>query len=173
MTDEAIKKIYDNTINIVLNEIDEESKESISYFYYEYLNEIYKKIDIKNINIEKAIQIFSNLELLKWKNMSAIVKKMELIKDEALDNIRAISSIALNFAKQKVETRNRNEENTCDTLDKEKADKYIQKLNTYLSQVKDYNKQLANYYVSEGIMDLNFASGKTNYTSLRIGRIIR
>lgn len=173
MTDETIKKIYANTVKFVLNGIDEESKELISYYYFSYLYKIYKNFDIKNRNVEKVIQIFSNLEISKWQNMNAIAKKEELIKDNAFESIKAISGIALDYAKQKINTRDINNENMQDTLDRKKADEYINELNAYLQQVKDFNKQIAIYYVSEGIMDLDFASGKTKNTSLRIGRIIK
>ena len=33
-----------------------------------------------------------------------------------------------------------------------------------------YNKELAEYYISEGNMDFKYASGQTDCTSLRIGR---
>ena len=50
------------------------------------------------------------------------------------------------------------------------AEKYINRINELLPLVQEYNKQLASWYVSEGSMDLLYACGKTDNTSLRIGR---
>ena len=46
-------------------------------------------------------------------------------------------------------------------------------LNTYYEQVREFNKQIANYYVSEGSIDFQYASGITENMSLRIGRMKR
>ena len=95
------------------------------------------------------------------------------LSDEVLDDIKFISSLAFKLAEQKVNSRDVNGENMQNTLDEGTANKYIEALNTYLSQVQDFNKQVAEYFVSEGIVDLQFASGITSNMSLRIGRIIK
>ncbi len=173
MTDESIKKMYANTINVVLDGIDEESINLIKNAYYTYLYDNYRNFDIGNRNIENVIKIFSDLEITKWKDMSIIDRKTVLLSDEVLDDIKFISSLAFKLAEQKVNSRDVNGENMQNTLDEGTANKYIEALNTYLSQVQDFNKQVAEYFVSEGIVDLQFASGITSNMSLRIGRIIK
>ncbi len=170
MNEEVIKKIYDKTKDVVINFVDEELQFLLENAYYEYLVENYGNFDLQEKNIDDVVKIFADLEISKWSNMSIDNRKSELLKDEAFENLRYISNVALKYAEQKVNSRDINGENMQNTLDEETANKYIEALNTYLPQVQDFNKQIADYFVSEGIMDLEFACGRTNYMSLRIGR---
>ena len=166
MTEEIIKKIYKNTISTVLENIDSEVVNDLCAAYYEYLLRNYSNFDTKGKNEEEVITIFSQLEKSKWSNMNSGMKKSELLKDEAFEHIKYISGMGLKYAQERVV------KNSV-VLDAETADKYIDLLNEYLPKVQKFNVFIAQNYVSEGIMDLQFASGKTNDMSLRIGRMIK
>ena len=55
--------------------------------------------------------------------------------------------------------------------DESELNQNIDILTTLLPKVRGFNKNLANLFVFEGIIDFEYASGKTQNTSLRIGRI--
>lgn len=174
MKKEDISKIYNVCINTVLNGVDGDIKNEIAVGYYNYLMNTYSDFDISNItvSVSQALDLLIDLENSKWNNATVSIKKLEFIKDSALDNIKRISGIAHKYATKKINITDINGNLVSNTLDEETADKNIELLNNYLLQVKDFNKELANIYVSDGILDFEFACGRTNYVSLETGRQI-
>ena len=97
-----------------------------------------------------------------WKNKSLEQRKSELLRDEAKENIISASNTALEMAKERIkEGKIQTDEELYNRL------KNVLKDTT---KIKEFNKKKVEEDVSEGLVDLDFAFGFTECTSLRIGR---
>ena len=158
---EMLNKIYSNIINIILKDFEEEEKILVQQEYIRILKNRYSNLNITNY--EKVYEKLYKLEYNEWNNLSINAKKQILLKDEVLDEIKNISSKAYENAKERLKNNK--------SISKEEAEQSINKLNELLTFVKEYNKDLARWHISEGIMDLKYASLQTNNTSMRISHI--
>ena len=167
MLKEAIKEIYLNVINVILNDIDEKYKEEVSNNYLEYLYSMYSDKEINEQNYSKIVEILSKIEYEKWKRRDRKSKLYHLKKDKSFDVINDISKKAYSLASMHFEGK------TID-VSKEEIDKNINILVNQLNSVEDFNKEEAERLVSEGILDFGYAIGKNdNVTSLRIGHLLK
>lgn len=164
MNNELIKRIYDSIINYVLSDIEEENKSEISDEYMKYLSRSYSNLNISEENFDKICDAFIKRETNRWKNRPENYKKSQLLKDENLNRIREISLTALDYAKKRLF------DHTIQ-LEEVEAKGLIEQMEKCIKLVKPFNMNLAKTYISEGTIDLLYASGKTEYTSLRIGRM--
>lgn len=170
---ELINLIYNRTINIILNGIEEQYKDEIKIAYKDYVDKKYSSYNLEGVKKEDVYKFFVDLEVSKWEDISIGNKLSELLKDEALENIRYISNIGFEYAEARINQRKPGDNNSYlpATLDETISAQNIDILNNLLSKVRSFNQNLANSFVSEGIIDFKYASGKTENTSLRIGRI--
>lgn len=170
--EKLISEIYNQTINDILNGIDEKYKSELCMAYINYLKRIYLNFDLElgNKKIDELVSVFVNLEKSKWKDANKDSKLSELLHDQAFENIKNISNTGYKYAEEMLSKKIFNDA-IEPVIEKEKAKENIDKLNKYCDQVRNFNKQLATYYVSEGSMDFMYASGITENMSLRIGRM--
>ena len=97
-----------------------------------------------------------------WKNKSLEQRKSELLRDEAKENIISASNTALEMAKERIkEGKIQTNEELYNRLKNVLED---------TTKIKEFNKKKVEEDVSEGLVDLDFAFGFTECTSLRIGR---
>jgi len=175
--DKLILEIYNNTINDILVGIEEKYKEELCLAYLEYLKKNYLNfdLDLSNNKPEEIVSLFVELEKSKWQDINTDAKLSELLTDPAFENIKYISNTGYKYAKLMLDKKfeARSEVALHSVIDEEKAKESIDMLNTYYEQVREFNKQIANYYVSEGSIDFQYASGITENMSLRIGRMKR
>ena len=176
MNDEKlILEIYNKIIANILMGIDEKYKEELKISYLEYLKRLYLNInvDLKNKNINQLISLFTDLEISKWKDTLPEMRLSELLSDKALENIKYISNTGYKYAKLMIDKNFRKNENEDlqPVIDVKKAQESIEMLNSYYSQVREFNKNIAAYYVSEGSLDFQFAGGITKNMSLRVGKM--
>ena len=172
-----ILEIYNKTINDILIGIDGKYKEELCLAYIEYLKKKYLNfdLDLGNKKPEELISLFVDLEKSKWKDTNVDAKLSELLSDSAFENIKHISNTGYKYAKSMLDKKFESgvEMLLQPVITEEKAQQSIEMLNTYYEQVRDFNKKIATYYVSEGSIDFQYASGITENMSLRIGRIKR
>lgn len=160
--EELIKTLYDNLINIVLTDIDVSYHEVVKVNYMNYLKnqyfEAYK--DFKDLNV--LGQTLIRFEKLKWLDKNSDMKLNLLIEDEFLNKISVISSKAFDYANERKASGK--------LIDESVAENLINEMKQYFQKVLDFNKNFAQWCISDGIVDLIYASGKSNNTSLRMGR---
>lgn len=160
---EMIDKIYSNTINLVLNGFEDKYIELIKQKYYEKIRKKYLTLENKIKNYNASYEIFYQFEQSNWNKKTIEEKKSIFIDDINLNQIVDIASFSYESAK------NRLINNII--ISEQYANKLINKLKELDKNVLDFNKDLSNWYLSESIMDLSYACGKTDNTSLRIGHI--
>lgn len=171
MNEKLINDIYDNVKNILLNGIPLEYQNDVLLGYKKNLLEVYSKIDV-NSNYELAKEALIEIEVSKWKDTTAAIRLSEFVMDKAMDDIRYISNNGFKYAQARI-NQSENDNVLPATIEINKCEEAKLMLEKLLTQVKGFNEELARYYVSEGILDFEFASGMTNDMSLRIGRIFR
>ena len=170
------KKANENKINEKMNEliekvtleatkgVDEKEKVEMQSKLEKQLNYVYKdSIESyiamgKEDKVNEIIEEQTNL----WKNKSLEQRKSELLKDEAKENIISASNTALEMAKKRIKTGEiQNDHELYNKLKNVLED---------TTQVKYFNKAKIADIISEGLVDLDFAFGFTECTSLRVGR---
>lgn len=161
--DNFISNIYNEMINTILKEIEEVYIIATKEGYRKLLLNRYSTIDINETNYDKLYQTFINLEHKEWDNLSAELKLNILVDDEHLNQMIEISGKAYQCAKTRL--------NNMGVISEKTANYYIEKMKNISEQVSDYNKELAKNYLSETILDLLYATGKTENSSLRISHI--
>ncbi len=175
--EKMVEEIYNKTINDVLNGIDYKYSDELCLAYKGYLKNNYLNFDLSigGKKPEELAILFADLEKSKWHDLDSDAKLSELLSDPAFDNIKYISNTGFKYAEsmlsKKFETGA--EIIVQPVIEKEKALESIEMLNRCYEQVRDFNKDIANYYVSEGIIDFQYASGITENMSLRIGGLSR
>ena len=160
---ELIKKLYDNLIDIVLNGFEEEFYQLVKKEYLNILNTRYLKYDNNIKNFESVYEAFYKIEYIEWSSMPLNMKKNLFLKDDYLNKIIDITSKAYKYAKERLYNNK--------MISIEEAKNLTTELEKLLENVQKYNIDIAKWYISEGVMDLQYASGQTNNTSLRIGHI--
>ena len=128
------------------------------------LNYVYKESieDYIAAGIEDKVNELIEEQTNLWKNKSLEERKSELLPDESKENIISASNMALEMARQRIK------EGKIQT--DEELYKKLKKILEDTTQVKEYNKRKIKEAVSEGLVDLDFAFGFTECTSLRVGR---
>lgn len=170
------KKANENKINEKMNEliekvtleatkgVDEKEKVEMQSKLENQLNYVYKDSIESYIAMgkeDKVNEIIAEQTNL-WKNKSLEQRKSELLKDEAKENIISASNTALEMAKKRIkEGKIQNDHELYNKL------KNVLENTT---QVKYFNKAKIADIISEGLVDLDFAFGFTECTSLRVGR---
>lgn len=157
-TNRNIMIIYENTVDKFLEGFSALKIETIKNMYLSYIIRTYSRLELNDMNIG----YYSDLEVIKWKDFSIYGKMSIISEDISLDELIKLSMEGLHFADQF------RKEGIM--LDKKIASEKIKLMNDLLNKVLKFNKELATYYYSEGILDFSYAAGLTNLMSLRTGR---
>ena len=163
--DKAMKRIFENAIPKILFDANSEEKDEMRKSLEDKLSYIYKD-SIKHLvinGIEEDIEILLEQIVSKWNKKTIEEKRMELLRDIPAENIISISNKAWDMAVQRIKTGK--------IIDDENL--YNQMIETFeknKNNVKEFNIIKVKECISEGILDLKFAYGKTENMSLRVGR---
>jgi hypothetical protein len=160
--DGFIQAIYDSMIEIVMNGMDKNDRELIEKKYREILNNRYSELDINASNYDKLYNLFLRRETREWTDFSLNERKNIFIGDPALEEIISLSNQAFEYAWERLTNSSVIPVKVCNDS--------IKRMNELSSQVKDFNKKLSLWYLSEGGVDFTYASGMSENTSLRLGR---
>ena len=154
-----IKEIYNNTVDLFIKNIPDDKKEYMKNMYLSYLIREYSK----HVLTSEDVDYYSSLEIIRWKNFSMEGKLSVVSEDENLDKLINLSlegcQAAEKFVREGVQ------------ISKEYANDKLEEMNLLYENVKEFNKDLATFYYSEGSLDFSYASGLTDLMSLRTGRI--
>lgn len=149
----------------LLHNVSIKEKNTLLNEYKNYLLYTYSSFD-DNYSVEKSnilIELLSNMELKKFKNLDSNTKKSLIVKDINKEKFYELSLKAFSYAKNRLENDVLLSLNDYQTL-KEELEK------TY-SLIQPYNKDNMKTELSEAILDLSYAIGKiTDMMSLRMGR---
>ena len=158
---EIINSIYNNLIGIILKDVDNSYHEILKTNYLKYLNDKYYEKYKDYEDTSKILGKLINFEMAKWEDKPGNTKLTYLIDDPALNKLSEISSCASQYANDRKEIGV--------LLDEGVAEELIKEMENNLELVADFNKSLSSWYFSEALVELNFACGKTENTSLRMG----
>lgn len=162
--DTLMQKLIDNVVPYVVDGTDEEKAEMACNL--EKIIRNGNKLTIETVlenNDEKRLNFIINKIKSRWNEKTLEEKKRDLLTDKVFEEIVDSS----NEAQELAEKRNR-EGVICQ--DTELYNKLNKILNVENPDVKEYNKKYVNTYISEGILDLNYAFGYSDVMSMRVGR---
>lgn len=151
----ALEKI----LPTVISNVEDDYKNVIEKYYKMYFVDSYGSLfnENKNINVERII----SLEINSWKNRTSNEKKFLLIPDKALQEILSISNSAMSKAIDRIQNNviiTEDEFNSC-----------YSKLYDNLKEVLEFNKEVAEVNLADAELDLKFAAGLSDVTSIRVG----
>ena len=155
----VINQVYQRTFNVVVDGFDESEKMIAKN---EYLVDLRNKYLELGPITERYFERILMLEYNEWKQLPLDMRKQMLLKDNALEEIVNLTGQGQKWAEERVDNNS--------LISVEIVEKYINRIEELLPLVQEYNRELAGWYVSEGITDLIYASGQTNNKSFRIGR---
>lgn len=157
---ELIEKVTSEATKGVSQDEKEEMRSKLEkQLRYVYKDSIESYIAVRmEDKVNDIIEEQTNL----WKNKSLEQRKAELLRDEAKEKIISASNTALEMAKERIKKgKIQTDEELYNRLKNVLED---------TTKVKEFNKKKIEEDVSEGLVDLDFAFGFTECTSLRIGR---
>ncbi len=169
MNEVLINSIYNNCIKDFLIGIDT-NQDELSIAYKKYLLEVYGDTLEANDDINVVITIYTNIERKKWKNKTLNEKLSIVINDDSLNKLRELSGIAQKHAERKLGFM-LSGTNYTPSISEEDVKKYIQDMKEYHSKVLPQNINVANIYLSEGILDFEYAINLTENLSLRVSHL--
>ena len=135
----------------------------ILFFYRKYLEERYLEITEKE-EFELKKEKFLKREMRNWIDVSKKDKQRFLVYDENLTKLGYFSNLAYEAAMARIKGENVN-------ITEETAQNYKKRMKEYASKVRNFNIEVAKEYLSNGIVDIDFACGKTECTSFRVVKI--
>ena len=150
--EEVINKLYDNLINIILKdftnpEMIEEVKTSYRKLLYKRCSPTLKA----ETNMMNAYDFLYNIESNYWLDKPLAYKQHILVEDINYNRIAKIRYIALESAKAR--------KSTGMTITVEEATRLTEEASALKDKVYEFNKPLAENYISEIALSLSYASG--------------
>lgn len=160
MKEEVLKEVYKKVLNLLLKDIEEDFVEEIKKGYYESLFERYSDIGVEKKDIENYIE----LEVFRLEDLNANEKKHLYIKDDYFIQLGIISQQIFDLAKRK-------KINNDYSVSKEELNTLKEKMLSLLPQVRDFNKGIAEQYVSEAMVEVEYLLGNEEISSFRISHL--
>ncbi len=162
---EVLDSVFNEMIDVILLDFGDDEKGIIIDGYKRYLEINYRdSVNLENISLSK--QVILKMEHIKWDKSDKKEKQVSLIFDENLRELGKISALAQDYANYKLMGK----EDLID-LTVEEMNHKIELMEKYRDLVKPFNKEIANSYFSEAVVDFQYALGLSNNTSFRIGKI--
>ena len=160
--EDFINYMYDNTIEFILKDFNNEEINEIKEGYLKYLKLHYEDT-IDGKQLDKAKKVFPNIEISNFKNLKKEEKKRLLLDDNALEKIKYFSHYANTYAQYRMDN------DKC-IISEEQANNFIVQMGNECKKVRSFNKSLAENLLSESIVDFQYAAGLTDNMSLRSAR---
>ncbi len=170
---EIIEQLYMELIDDLLSDIDVKYHEEVRTAYktklIERVNNFGKDTGLEMIvaqmPIEKKISIIKNSEMSSNLGLSPNLKLSTILDDNAFSKIVNIANVGFKAAQE----RAFGEKHML--ISSELSDENINNMNLLLPNVREFNKDFASEKVGEGELDYRFASGQSNNTSMRLGKV--
>ncbi len=161
--DDFINKMFNETIEYVLEDVDKSFVDEVKKNYLHYLKYVYKDT---NLNDDKWLIHLIEKEKNKWLNNNSDFVLSVFVVDNAFKEIEKISDEAYDLAVKKA---------LGEQLDNISISKITEKrliLKRLLPEVKYFNVGLATQLVNDTLLDFEYIMGNTILCSLRVGHII-
>lgn len=159
MINDVLKRVFNNIEPLLLEEIDSIYIEEVKKTYKQNIIDKYFE-DYKSFeNMDMLYSVIMEFEETFLKNLSINEKKSMFIKDSAFEQILIITNKCLELARERKENNS-----FCNISIMEECRKTFDE---NYPLVKDFNKDLADLYILEGMMDIEYACGKSANPSLR------
>lgn len=168
MAEKKLQEIYDTIISIIRNKLGN-SKFDYEKAYQQYLKEKYEVLLTEFIaeEDEETVKMIVDSYIADEKNFWSKKDKQEVLvcldKDPAFEYLSFLSGAAFEQAKKCVD------EGTFLTNEAEYCEKFAE-ISSCLDQIKEHNIEAAKVVLSEAILDIEFAFGKSDVKSLRLAR---
>lgn len=163
--EEVLEKVYSENVDNLLVNVDTEYLDYVKNGYRDYLNRQYKDEYEDYPALDKLYNVLIGIEKSAWVAMPINDRLRTFVKDEAFLELEKISISALNMAKDKLE-------NGLVTLE-EVTDDLAKSMKEYNDKVLPFNKEYASELLSEGLIDLSYACGKSLDQSFRLSSNIQ
>lgn len=162
--EEIIKELVEDFTKTIPNsENERELINSFEKYLYNLIEAINNSQDIKEKD-EEFIKYVLRYSTEITKELPLIQKKQKLIEDKNFNEIERISIDAFRTVQEIIFGKEIKK-------DEKELEEVRQKLKANLERVREFNKEQAQYLVSEGMLDLYFIENpETNIMSLRTGR---
>ena len=162
--EEIIKELVEDFTKTIPNSENEiEMINSFEKYLYNLIEAINNSQDIKEKD-EEFIKYVLRYSTEITKELPLIQKKQKLIEDKNFNEIERISIDAFRTVQEIIFGKEIKK-------DEKELEEVRQKLKANLERVREFNKEQAQYLVSEGMLDLYFIENpETNIMSLRTGR---
>lgn len=150
--EEVINKLYDSLINVVLKDFtDPEMIENVKTNYRKILYKRCTPTLKTETNMMGAYDFLYDIEYNYWIDKSLSYKQHILVEDINYDKIARIRYIALESAKARKTTNK--------TISADEVTKLMDEANALKDKVYEFNKPLAENYISEIALSLSYAAG--------------
>lgn len=159
MKEKFLKEIFDSVLSVLLDGITYENQKEMKDNYISYLINTYQNININEKNYNKLLPIYLKKELMILQKMSINQKKLLYLKDENMEKLIELSNLGMDLKLEAKKTGN--------YINDDYANECIQKMKNLINLVKPYNGELAQKYLSEGILDYEYAAGLIKFNSFR------
>lgn len=162
-----ITRLNNELIPKIIEKVSIQKKEILKENLQNNLKKKYRDLLLWSLE-EKNDLIFESAikEILNnWLNLSEEEIMHNSVYDAPLEAIKKASLEANELALKKLRKKE-----TC--TDKEIYDRLIYTWESYQNSVEEWNKEESELEISEGYLDLNFAFGFSNCTSLRLSKYI-
>lgn len=165
--DEYIDKIYQAISPAILAGIPGIERTGVSVAYRKYLIDTYgaflREIEEKPEKGEDALRLLENKEKSRWENLTADQKKARLLPDHKLEDLRYLSELALQAAYKCIQT---GEYKTS----QEDYERELFQISECLEGIAPYHLDYAKELLSETLLDVDYAYGKSKNKSFRLAR---
>lgn len=165
--DEYLDKIYQTISPAILAGIPMTERTAVSVAYRKYLIDTYgaflKEIQGKPEKGQDALRLMENRENSRWENLTAEQKKARLLPDHKLENLEYLSELALQAAYNCIRT---GEYKTS----QEDYERELFQISQCLEGIAPYHLDYAKELLSETLLDVDYAYGKSQNKSFRLAR---
>ena len=165
MNSKLIKDIFKGTTSELLNNIPNEYKEELAKEYYAYLNNFYKDKSIPTDGYEKVLANEMKFQKDIALSKPPIMKLCYFLKDKGNDELRRLSALGLEKARDRLKDNK--------SISEEEKDEKIESLKKAFDEVRPFNIISAQRELSEGILDYEYAASGREMYSLRLGHEVR
>ena len=158
--DKLVNEIYESVKEELFNDVKEEYYQKLETGYKKYLSNTLNRINLTDDNYEVILRNEIELNKKILKEYKGPFKLALYIYDENYEELNSLSLIGYDLALNKLKNDV--------TSDEKRISKNIELMDEYLKKVEPFNVLRAYQVYSEGVLDYDYASGKSDAMSFRL-----
>jgi len=167
--DQIFEELFKKLLPLLLEEVETSFVEEIKALYIsDFIKRYEKIIEMRLLKSEDPKDIVTKIELIEksyLQNMTSLTKKQIYTLDKNLTRIFELSIQFFDMAKEAYNNKKQ--------IPQDDVDKFSKEIVSFLSEVREHNKVIAEKLISEGVIDLKYSMGQTNITSFRLANYIK